>query len=71
MSNRRRRLMALVAALGAGVTFQFQNGCKDYYALGAVTAVDFCSILNCTGGSFFNFCAPVQLLVDCPQTAQN
>lgn len=68
MTRTHRKMLALALALGAGTLFQAYpyNGCTQYYAYFAVSALDFCSVLNCTGGSFFNFCSPTQLLIDCP-----
>ena len=66
MSKKARR-WALLAAMTAGTTFQVgTNGCADYYAIEAFSAFDFCSVFNCTGGTFFDFCNPVPLFADCP-----
>ena len=32
----------------------------------ALNTFDFCAVLNCDSGAFFDFCAPVAILVDCP-----
>ncbi len=67
LKSRRTRWIALLALASAGTAFQVgANGCYEYYVNNALVAFDFCSVLNCTGGSFFNFCDPVPLLVDCP-----
>jgi len=65
----RRRLLALLTAASLGTVFQvfLPGGCADYALATGLSAVDFCSVFNCTQGSFFNFCAPVRLLVDCPE----
>ncbi len=70
----KRRLWATILACGAGTLFQFlPKGCADYTAQFAVASFDFCSVFNCTGGSFFNVCDPAVLFVDCPVpvTTQN
>ncbi|QOJ13508.1 MAG: hypothetical protein HRU75_02125 [Planctomycetia bacterium] len=67
MTSSKRKAFALSAALIAGAVFQFvPTGCGQYLTEFAASAVNFCSVLNCTGGSFFNFCTPQFLLVDCP-----
>jgi len=66
---RNKKVWALIVACGAGTVFQIgSNGCADYMTTQALTSFDFCSVFNCTGGSFFNLCSPVRLLADCPQT---
>lgn len=66
--TRKTRTRVALAALGATATlFQFYpSGCGQYYFNGLVTAFDFCSVLNCTGASYFDLCEPVVLLIDCP-----
>ena len=69
----RRKLLALLATCTLGTTFQFGfggGGCAGFLASGAESAFDFCGVLNCAGGSYFNFCQPTALLVDCPQLQQ-
>lgn len=59
-------------ALGAcGTAFQFvplgnSGGCIDFGLQFGLAVFDTCSILNCTDGTFVNFCDPVITLVDCP-----
>lgn len=60
----RRRLFA--AALLAGATSFQMAGCAAYWEEALVSAFDFCSILNCTGSTFFDFCGSNSLLLDCP-----
>ncbi len=69
----RRRVWAMFAALTVGTTFQvgLGTGCANYAAYQALGALDFCSLLNCEGSSFFNFCEPIAYLVDCPNQPQN
>ncbi len=65
----RRKRMMVLAALSLGTAFQFAsttNGCGEYVALFGLSSFDFCSVFNCTGGGFFNFCDPNVLFVDCP-----
>ena len=56
-----------LAAIGTlGTLFQFPTGgCPNLLADSFLTAFDFCSVLNCQGGTFFNFCDPIVLFVDC------
>ena len=67
MSAAKRKLLATVAVLGTATLFQITpGGCLRYSGALGLNAIDFCSIVNCQGGTFFNFCEPVPLLVDCP-----
>ena len=67
--SRKARWVALLAALSVGTALQVgTNGCSDYYVTMAATSFDFCSVFNCDGGTFFNFCSPVRMFVDCPGT---
>ncbi|MBU0639724.1 MAG: hypothetical protein KKB50_12730 [Planctomycetes bacterium] len=69
MTKTRKKLLALVAACAAGTVFQvgiLPSGCSDYYVNMALNSFDFCSVFNCSGGDYFNFCYPVRLLADCP-----
>lgn len=67
--HRRLRVALLVAA--AGTLFQSaQSGCANYFQNAALSGIDLCAILNCSGSTFFNFCTPVQILSDCPPAAQ-
>lgn len=64
---RKRRLWAVLVACGTGVLFQvLPSGCRDYTVAQGLTAFDVCSVVNCTGGTFFNFCEPVRIFADCP-----
>lgn len=70
MSPTRRKLLATAALLGAATVFQATpGGCARFAVVSGLTAIDFCSILNCQGGTFFDFCEPVPLLIDCPNLA--
>ena len=65
--SKRARWMALLATLSAGTLLQVgTNGCAEFYGTMALGSFDFCSVFNCEGGTFFNFCEPFPLLVDCP-----
>jgi hypothetical protein len=67
MSLARRKFIATVVICAAAALFGvFPGSCAEYYATGAITAVDLCSILNCESSNFFNLCSPVPLLADCP-----
>lgn len=68
MSKTRKKFLAFLTTFGMATVLQVQfgpSGCNQFIATGALSAFDFCSVLNCTGGAFFNFCNPVQLLIDC------
>lgn len=62
---RRTRWLKLAAVVALGTAFQ-AAGCARYFAEFSVQAVDVCSVVNCTGSTFFNFCEPFILFVDCP-----
>lgn len=62
-----RKLWAAFVAGTIGLVCQFlPSGCVDYGVTQAVTAFDICSVVNCSGGQFFDFCNPVPLFADCP-----
>lgn len=68
MSNAKKRLWKLLAIATCGTTFQVlteTGGCGTYGIYSALTSLDFCQVFNCVGGSFFNFCDPVAIFVDC------
>ena len=67
--TRKRKLWtaALICAVGT-VCQPLAGGCANYITQQALASFDFCAVFNCTGGTFFNFCEPVRLLVDCPAT---
>ncbi|MFH1745616.1 MAG: hypothetical protein ABIG44_01095 [Planctomycetota bacterium] len=65
--SKRAKWMALLAALSVGTALQVgANGCAEYFTTMALSSFDFCSVFNCTGGTFFNFCDPIPLFVNCP-----
>ncbi len=67
MSATRRKLLAIAATLGTATVLQATpGGCLRYGMFEAFTAVDFCAIVNCQGGTFFDFCEPIPILLDCP-----
>ena len=69
MSRTRKKFLAIVAVCSAGVLFQtglMPNSCAQYYGSAILTSLDFCSIFNCTSGSFSNLCEPIPLFMDCP-----
>jgi len=71
MKWKRARTIGLLAALSAGTIFQMgYGGCTQLYTNVALNAVDFCAVFNCESGTFFNFCSPVPLLADCPDTGE-
>jgi hypothetical protein len=64
---RRKRLWLAALVCGAGTVFQvLPKSCTDYFTMAALSSFDFCSVFNCTGGSFFNVCEPTALFMDCP-----
>ncbi len=69
MPNRKRKWLAIMAVCAAGALFQVglaPTGCAQFYGQWMATSLDFCSIFNCTSGSYFNLCEPVPMLLDCP-----
>ena len=69
MSRTRRKVLALLVVCTAGVVLQtglVTTGCGKYYGEALLQSFDFCSVFNCTSGSYFNLCEPVALLTDCP-----
>jgi hypothetical protein len=61
-----RRSWLIPALAGGGVLFQLLPGsCAQALAIQTVTAFNFCSVLNCDTGQFFDFCRPVALFIDC------
>lgn len=66
MLKTRRKMLALLGLCSVATVFQALPGsCADGLIYEGLAALDFCAILNCTGGSFFNFCNPVVLFIDC------
>jgi hypothetical protein len=65
--TRRFKWIALLATLSAGTMMQATFGCNQLWTGIGLSSFNFCSVLNCTGGTYFNFCSPAVLLVDCPQ----
>lgn len=72
-ATRTKRLMVLLALLTTGMALQVgANGCVEYWVTGAVTSLDFCSVVDCTGSTFFDFCTgSLGLFVDCPNLVPN
>ncbi len=68
MSTKRRiRSWAVMVVLSAGMVFQMlPSGCLDYALIQSISAFDICSVVNCTGGQYFDFCSPVPMFEDCP-----
>ncbi len=63
----KRRLWAAALVCSAGLLFQaLPGGCAQYYGQLVLNSFDFCSVFNCTGGTFFNFCQPNSIFLDCP-----
>ncbi len=68
MSIVRKRRFWATFICGAALFQAGGNGCSDFYARAAIAGFDFCSVFNCSGGSFFDLCNPVALFADCPET---
>lgn len=69
MTRARRRALAALAICAAATLLQtglVPQGCAQFALQLGVGLFDACSVLNCTSGTFFNFCDPIRLLVDCP-----
>lgn len=63
----KRKLFALAAiSIGACVFQLLPTGCPQFFLQQGLAIFDACSVLNCTSGTFFNFCDPIVVLVDCP-----
>ncbi len=70
-SLRRKRAWVAILMCGAGTAFAvLPRGCLDYTIVTAVQSFNFCSVVNCNGGTYFTFCPPGGggLLADCPST---
>ncbi len=68
MRKASKKWWMLLAACSAGTLFQtagFGGGCMQYGAQFAAQAFNVCSVLNCDTGTFFNFCNPIMMFVDC------
>lgn len=65
---RTKKLWAAAMIITVGTLFgAFPGGCATYLSEQALSAFDFCSVLNCTSGTYFNFCeGPSATLLDCP-----
>ena len=64
-----KKLFAILAVCGAGTLFQVglvPGSCAQFYGQAMLTSLDFCSVFNCTSGTYFNLCEPFALLQDCP-----
>lgn len=69
MSKTKRKFLAIAAICGAGTVFQIglvPGSCQQFYLEAAVTAFDWCSVFNCTDGTYFDLGS---LFLDSPQAA--
>jgi len=69
MSKTRKKLLAMVAICSAGAVFQIgivPSSCQQFYLQYAVTAFDWCSVFNCTDGTYFDLGS---LFLDSPEAA--
>lgn len=70
MARRNVRWLKLTALVSAATVFQlFPTSCAQLQLYQALAAFNVCSVLNCEAGTFFNFCAPNVLFLDCPNNA--
>lgn len=75
MTKIRKRMLALTALATGGILFQnvpgLPGGCVQLAGTGLVAGFDFCAVINCSSGTFFDFCDDnsIFVLVDCPTTA--
>lgn len=70
MSNSaKRKFLALVLGGALFQTYNSGGSCAKYYTDIALTSFDYCAVLNCSGGTYFNLCSPVRILIDCPVAA--
>lgn len=66
MATCKRKSWLMLAVLGGGVLFQLLPGsCVEGMVAQALTSFNFCSVLNCDTGQFFDLCQPVALFIDC------
>lgn len=70
---RRKKFWTFAAVLGCGTVLDLvtpgiiPRGCADYMVVNLVTAFDVCSVINCDGGTYFDFCNPASpFFTDCP-----
>jgi hypothetical protein len=62
----RRKFWVLLALCTTATVFQlFPANCASFIAEGALNAFDFCAVVNCASSTFFDFCNPAPLLLDC------
>lgn len=67
----KKKLWTAMLVCGSGMVFQaFPTGCTQYMTQQVLSSFDFCSVFNCEGGTFFDFCSPVALFADCPSAQQ-
>mgnify|MGYP007039602271 CR=1 FL=1 len=64
-----------LAVLSGGVLLQTVyngNGCGQFATGFGLSALNFCSVLNCSGSSgLFNLCEPTVLFIDCPNLGED
>ena len=61
-----KKWWATTLVAGALLLQTLPSGCRQYYANAAMSAFDWCSLFNCEGGTYFDLCNPVPLLLSCP-----
>ena len=65
-SSRKRMIVAAALAVTTTVFQFFPSSCYQYGAIAGIASFDFCTVLNCQNGSYFNLCGTPVLLLDCP-----
>ncbi len=68
MSNARAKFLTLAAICSAATVFQVgvPTSCAQFGLQSFFAVFDTCSVLNCSGGVFFDLCDPFVTLIDCP-----
>jgi hypothetical protein len=54
-----------MAVVAGGLLLQVPTSCAEFTATIGVTSLDFCSLLNCEGSAYFDFCDPILIFIDC------
>jgi hypothetical protein len=68
MSRKKKKFLAILAVCSAGTLLQtgfVPSGCAQWYLTTTLSAFDFCSVFNCSSGTYFDLCDPA-IFMDCP-----
>jgi hypothetical protein len=62
-----RRFWLRLGILVSATVFQIgvPTSCIEFGTQLTLTAFDFCGVVNCEGGTFFDLCEPQIIFVDC------